>query len=279
MLVNQFTIAAATSPLSRVTQVIQKPLNQLLRIQSKRSSSFFSRIDAIDDSKAQMNAESSIPDFNNARATFEGKSTTELFRAAACLEICKIPLIVENAGKVLSISRHILGSRFVDAVLKATFYGHFCAGEDQERIRPVIQKLRDAGVGSILDYAAENDAPIQAINCVQPKLGLSARGVVTAREYDYESEAQCDQHVSTFLQCINDVNTDNRGGEDIRYAAIKVTALGNPKLLARLSTAIVEAKRLFSIFDMDDDGLISRDEFEFGYKYVTGCLPEPECER
>jgi len=153
----------------------------------------------------------------------------------------------------------MFGGRIVDALLKATIYGHFCAGEDQERIRPVVQKLKDAGVGSILDYAAENDETIEGTG------GVQSSNETTAREYDYESEAQCDQHESTFLQCINDVATNSKRGEDNGYAAIKVTALGNPKLLARLSTAIVEAKRLFSIFDMNADGLISREDFEFGY--------------
>jgi len=39
--------------------------------------------------------------------------------------------------------------------LRLTFFGHFCAGEDQEGIRPTVKALDGAGVGSILDYAAE----------------------------------------------------------------------------------------------------------------------------
>jgi proline dehydrogenase len=85
---------------------------------------------------------------------------------------------------------------------------------------------------------------------------------IRVQTYDYESEAQCDKHVETFLHCIQDVASFGPDG----YAAVKITALGNPKLLARLSTAIVEAKRLFEIFDMNGDGVISREEFEFGYK-------------
>ena len=48
------------------------------------------------------------------------------------------------------------------------------------------------------------------------------------------------------------------------YTAIKVTALGNPKLLARMSQAIVEVKKLFEILDKGKE--VSRDEFEQGYK-------------
>ena len=44
-----------------------------------------------------------------------------------------------------------------DTILKYTFFGHFCAGEDEKRIQPAIRALEKAGIGSILDYAAEND--------------------------------------------------------------------------------------------------------------------------
>lgn len=251
----------------RIGWKIQK---QFLR--RTKSSLAATGIDFTEKAEVRSTTKNPIPDFDDARTTFESKSTIELFRAATCFQICKIPLLVKNADNLIYSSRKLLGGTIVDTALKATFFGHFCAGEDRERIKPVIQKLKDAGVGSILDYAAEDDGPIEGINNVEQSDNSRDGMIITAREYDYESEAQCDRHVSTFLQCINDVQTGSKGGEDIGYAAIKVTALGNPKLLARLSNAIVEAKRLFSVFDRDGDGLISREEFEFGYNrfFVDG---------
>ena len=41
--------------------------------------------------------------------------------------------------------------------MKASFYGHFVAGEDQEAIKPVIKNLEKFGVGAILDYSVEED--------------------------------------------------------------------------------------------------------------------------
>lgn len=46
-----------------------------------------------------------IPDFENARITFESKSTKELLRAAACFQTCKIPLLVENTERLLLTSQ------------------------------------------------------------------------------------------------------------------------------------------------------------------------------
>ena len=79
-----------------------------------------------------------------------------------------------------------------------------------------------------------------------------------ARVYDYKSEGQCDKHVDVFKDCIHSVRdvSPTHG-----FAALKVTALGNPKLLERMSTMIVEVKRLFAKFDKKKTGLISREEF------------------
>jgi len=226
----------------------------------------------IEEQEVRSMTKNPIPDFNNARITFEDKSMIELLRAATCFQTCRIPVLVENAERILLTLRKIVGDQIVDSVMKTTFYGHFCAGENRQQIQPVIEKLKKTGVGSILDYAAENDGPVEVIGSVQSKLGTINRRGIVAREYDYKCEEQCDQHMSDFLQCINDVAVSSEGENNNGYAAIKVTALGNPKLLARLSTAINEAKRLFSIFDTDGDGFITREEFEIGYNrfFVDG---------
>lgn len=41
----------------------------------------------------------------------------------------------------------------------------------------------------------------------------------------------------------------------------QVTALGNPKLLERVSNTLKELHNLFDRFDVDHDGFITRDEF------------------
>lgn len=210
------------------------------------------------------------PDFNDARAAFESKTTPELLRAAACFRLCRIPFLVHYAEDLLGVSRRIIGNRATDAILKATLYGHFCAGEDQERIEPVLKRLDSVGVGSILDYAAEADEnagsnktktsePGTPINHMKRSTARELQH--TAREYNYEDEEQCDKHVEVFQKCIHDAASLSKDG----FAAVKVTALGNPKLLSRMSQAIVESKRLFEKFDTDLNGFVTRDEFEIAY--------------
>lgn len=213
-----------------------------------------------------------LPNFNDARASYESKSTPELIRAAVSFGLCKVPILVNNAELLLTTSRTLLGGAATDSLLRATLFGHFCAGENEHEIKPVLDKLDEVGIGSILDYAAESDEnstpPTQSSSTSSSSKHAGATGSnvllgTQAREYDYESEAQCDHHVKVFQKCISDVaNFGNKDG----YAAIKVTALGNPKLLARMSQAIVEAKRLFEKFDTNRDGTVTREEFELGYK-------------
>ena len=99
-----------------------------------------------------------VPDFTDVQAAYdEPKTTYELIRAAVCFKACQYPWVVANSRRIFTISTMILPQFIVNAGLKATFYGQFCAGEDSERIRPTIQKLKKYGIGSILDYAAEDD--------------------------------------------------------------------------------------------------------------------------
>lgn len=57
----------------------------------------------------------------------------------------------------MDLGKRILGQRAFDQLMKLTFYGQFVAGEDHIAIRPLIQKNRAFGVGSVLDYSVEED--------------------------------------------------------------------------------------------------------------------------
>ena len=195
-----------------------------------------------------------IPDFNDAQSAFESKSTKNLLRASLVYTLCGIKPLVNNAEPLLKMTRKVFGDTITDFLLKATLFGHFCAGEDEERLGPVIAELRRNGIGGILDYAAESDADEES---------PSSEFNQPVREYAYESEAACDRHVEVFRSCIRSVANVSPDG----FAAIKVTALGNPLLLERMSLAIVESKNLFARFDGNGDGFINREEFEQGYRY------------
>jgi proline dehydrogenase len=221
------------------------------------------------DKKGSSDAGSSLlnprPNFEDHQAAFESKSTPQLVRAALSFGLCRVPVLARNAEPLLKASRAVLGDRVTDALLRATLFGHFCAGVDEAEIQRPIMDLQKAGIGSILDYAAEDDGTAHGGGGSGGGVGASSASVLSSpspadaitagkppvgRVYDYESEVRCDLHVETFKKCIRDVATLQSDG----FAAVKVTALGNPKLLERMSTAIVEARKLFQRFDLNGDG-------------------------
>jgi len=75
-----------------------------------------------------------------------------------------------------------------------------------------------------------------------PGIVVENEGVVSARTYDYVGEAQCDANTQIFLDSIDTVAALPYKNA---FAAIKLTALGNPQLLERLSQILVEIRELF----------------------------------
>lgn len=132
---------------------------------------------------------------------------------------------------------------------------------------PSIRRLEEAGIGSILDYAAEADIVEDEIRPLTPE-----EHQIKTRVYDYYSESVCDSRAKVFESCIQsayDLKSTRKDGAC--FAAVKCTALGNPKLLERISIAIVEIRNLFLKFDVDNSGHVTKEEFKLQYeKYFDG---------
>lgn len=148
-----------------------------------------------------------------------------------------------------------------DPLLKATYFGHFCAGTNEQDIAPTVKFLETCGVGSILDYAAEADveeetaapSPAPAAAAAPAK---EKKIINQCRVYDYKNEEICDGHVKTFEKSITAVRNVSPTG----FAAIKITALGNPELLKRASATLTALKQLF--FKLDNKtGFVSKADF------------------
>jgi proline dehydrogenase len=205
-------------------------------------------------------------DFADPASAHGSKTTPELLRAIAVLRLCRLPFLVRHSETLLKLSTKVLGRDITDGLLRRTFFGHFCAGEDGDDARRVVERLRRDNVGPILDYAAEGDGTAAATDAPPtpshptPPPPTAALFNQPARVYSYASEVECDRHASIFASCIRsarDVSTIPGRG----FAAIKVTALGDPALLERMSIAIVEIRNLFGKFDVGGTGSIGRDEF------------------
>lgn len=199
--------------------------------------------------------------FTDNQMAFQTKSTSELFRASLLFKCFSYPKLVDNNMYLMGLLRKTLGQSLFETVMKKTVYGQFVAGEDKETIKPTINRLTESGIGSILDYAVEEDLDtseaitLEMESCtgddgisgkdvafqVHEDYGDRRVGVVSARTYFYKDEVNCDKYMEHFLYCIQAAG----GASDRGFAAIKLTALGRPQFLLQFSEALVSSREVF----------------------------------
>jgi proline dehydrogenase len=186
-------------------------------------------------------------DFDDVSQSFAVKSEAELWRGLLVFKLCAVRPLVTNARLLLNVGEKMLGRRLMHAILRQTFFGHFCAGETDEEVARVVARLEKSGIGGILDYAAEADvAAVQPAAAVEDSDAHRDRtGILSARTYDYAGEAECDANARICESCIVAAGAK---GDGQGFAAIKLTALGKPELLEHLSKILTETKRLFVAF-------------------------------
>jgi len=215
--------------------------------------------------------------FDDARSAFQSKTTAELLLHSAVLKVCSFDVIVRNSDALLKMGETVFGKHILtERVLRPTFFDHFCAGTSASDIVPRIERLHANGIGGILDYAAEADVVSEdeqaapGVNVLDHPKWSADGGAQSAKVYCYTSEQECDANVQIFLDCIQAVKDTTPEG----FAAIKLTALGNPLLLERLTESILAIRTFFDEFDRDGDGSITFAEFEAGWARHFHPLPD-----
>ncbi len=199
-------------------------------------------------------------DFSDPKVSFKSKSFGQLLRGQLVFTSCQIKPVVKHAEPLMKLSYKVLGGTITDKLLKLSFFGHFCAGEDEITIKPTVKYLESCGIGSILDFAAESDVEGESVvpaSSVASASSTKNEVKVQCRIYDYKNEALCDSHTETFEKCIRAVKSVSPTG----FAAIKCTALGNPELLKRASVTLTELRKLFHKLDPDNTGFVTKEQF------------------
>nr|XP_057927986.1 proline dehydrogenase 1, mitochondrial isoform X2 [Doryrhamphus excisus] len=200
-------------------------------------------------------SEGTFVDFDHPREAYRSKDSLEILRSLVVLKMCSYDFLVDKNQEVMDFGKKVLGQKAFDQLMKMTFYGQFVAGEDHKAIRPLIQKNLAFGVGSVLDYSVEEDISISQGEAQQKTMRSSASGQQRggkgndcneefggSNTYFYADESKCDQHMETFIKCIQ-----ASGGSSIDgFSAIKMTALGRPQLLLQYSEILVKWRRFFS---------------------------------
>lgn len=101
--------------------------------------------------------------FNNTETAFTIKSDKDIRRAHFLYKMISYPWIVKMANPLIKIAAAV---RFpINWIVKPTVYAQFCGGETIGDCGPVINKLMEGRVYSILDYSvegSEDDRVIEA---------------------------------------------------------------------------------------------------------------------
>ena len=91
--------------------------------------------------------------FDNTEIAFALKSDSELERAYFLFKMISIePLVkIGTAATNFALKAHLP----VEGLIRSTVFDHFCGGVNEEDCLPVIEKMFEKGVSSVLDYSVE----------------------------------------------------------------------------------------------------------------------------
>ncbi|KYM97930.1 Proline dehydrogenase, mitochondrial [Cyphomyrmex costatus] len=246
------TAAAATATAAAVTRT-PPSLRLVAQVRGYATSSSSSA--ATTDVKQQrQQQQSAVPrqidpldlKFNDPIASFKSKTTMELMRAYVVYQMCSVEYLVENNMKVMKMVKSILGEKLFTKLMKATFYGHFVAGEDEVQITPVLDRLRQFGVKPILDYSVEEDISQEEAERREIQASVSEAGdekregplkkyhveksfadrrykVSSARTYFYLNEASCERNMDIFIRCLEAVAKDEVHTLRLKFPSQNIT--------------------------------------------------------
>lgn len=102
-------------------------------------------------------------DFENTKIAFQSKSNNDLRQSHFLFNTLARPIVVKTGKFFLNIALKI--NFPIKWIVKPTVYKHFCGGETISECDPVVKKMAQYGVESILDYSVEgkeNPEDIQA---------------------------------------------------------------------------------------------------------------------
>ncbi len=139
--------------------------------------------------------------FNNTEVAFSLKSDSELERAYFLFKLIKSEPLVKIGTAVTKFA--LKSSLPVEGLIRSTVFDHFCGGVSENDCMPIIEKMYDKKVHSVLDYSVEGK----------------------------EEEAQFDRVLEKTLSLINFVNEK----EAMPFAVFKPTGFGRFELYRKLT--------------------------------------------
>ena len=164
-------------------------------------------------------------DFFNHEIAYKQKSNFELRRYKAILYLCRSEFIVSIAPELIKWCYRMLGESITNAMIRPTFYNHFCGGETEEEVGLKVRELEKGGLRVVIDFACECELDSSFPFYQQDPALLP---------YSPDSHLSqlCDENMEGVLQSIVALG----GGERRDHmSAVKITALVPPMVLLAIS--------------------------------------------
>ncbi|KAJ2799574.1 proline dehydrogenase [Coemansia guatemalensis] len=158
--------------------------------------------------------------------------------------------LVQMAPRLLQAFARLRLAWASNAVVRRTFFAWFCAGENEREIVHTMRQLKEAGIGSILDFSAEADLPAGETEGAAARAHANVKADAFAKEYFHG------------LHMASQVSQ--------AFAAVKITGLVDPAVLYRLSAVQSALQKAFAVADTDGDGCVDFAQFRDG---VLAAMP------
>ncbi|KAJ2770098.1 proline dehydrogenase, partial [Coemansia nantahalensis] len=172
-------------------------------------------------------------------------SMVKLAAAWLVYSACGSTRLVRAAPAILKLFERLRVAWLSNAVVRRTFFAWFCAGENEREIVQTMRQLKEAGIGSILDFSAEADLPEGAADHAAG--GDSARAQANVKADALAKEYFHGMHMASQVPHA--------------FAAVKVTGLADPEVLYRLSMPYDRVREAFVAADHDGDGRLDFAQF------------------
>lgn len=143
-------------------------------------------------------------DFNNTEIAFRDKTDAELRQRHILFRTLNSQSLVDFGAHSASWALKL--GLPIKPLIKATVFKYFCGGESLEECEPVVRRLGESGIGTILDYAIEG------------------------KEDERDFDATCSEVVKNIERA--------RSNPDIPFAVFKVTGVARFMLLEKVSSEI-----------------------------------------
>ncbi|KAF9167126.1 hypothetical protein DFQ26_005738 [Actinomortierella ambigua] len=192
------------------------------------------------------------------RIGVEKKPTIELLRSMLVYKMCTFQLLVDLAPRLISLAETLHLTPPTYWFVRHSFFAQFCGGETAEDCVGTMNSLKDAGIGSILDLSIEAD------------LNEDELAKYTPEQLRAQFNKSADNIAAQISTCIETASSLSKS-----FAAIKITAMGSPLLLQRVSSTLVSLEKTFKSSaalkeDEGRQGRVTLDEF----RQLTQLLPQ-----